>query len=121
MRYLENSPLFWADKIETPLLIMHNDGDTAVPWEQGIELFVALRRLGKPAWLVNYNGQPHWPTTDATRKDWQTRLQQFFDHYLMDALPPVWLAEGVPALLKGTTLGLELVEEGPRATGGNGN
>jgi dipeptidyl aminopeptidase/acylaminoacyl peptidase len=109
LRYLENSPVFWADKIETPLLMMHNDQDGAVPWYQGIELFVALRRLGKPAWLVNYNGEPHWPTTYANKRDWNIRLQQFFDHYLKGAPAPEWLVRGVPALEKGRTLGLELV------------
>ncbi len=49
LRYIENSPVFWADRVETPLLMMHNDHDTAVPWEQGIEMFVALRRLGLAA------------------------------------------------------------------------
>jgi dipeptidyl aminopeptidase/acylaminoacyl peptidase len=47
-RYIENSPLFTAYKVETPLLILHNDEDGAVPWEEGIQFFVALRRLGSP-------------------------------------------------------------------------
>ncbi len=111
IRYIENSPIFWADKIETPLLMMHNDHDGAVPWYQGIELFVALRRLGKPAWLVNYNDAPHWPVTFAEKRDWNIRLQQYFDHYLRGAPAPVWMEEGVPAIEKGRTLGLELVEE----------
>ncbi|MFQ5677327.1 MAG: alpha/beta hydrolase family protein, partial [bacterium] len=104
MRYMENSPIFWADKIETPLLMMHNDHDTAVPWYQGIELFVALRRLGKPVWMINYNGEPHWPTKFQNKRDWQIRLQQFFDHYLKGAPAPVWLEHGVPAIMKGKTL-----------------
>ena len=107
LRYLDNSPIFQADRIETPLLIMHNDEDGAVPWEQGIELFVALRRLGKPAWLINYNGADHWPLTRARKRDWTRRLQQFFDHYLQDAPAPVWLEKGIPAVQKGRTLGLE--------------
>jgi dipeptidyl aminopeptidase/acylaminoacyl peptidase len=107
MRYIQNSPIFWADRIETPLMMMHNDQDTAVPWEQGIELFVALRRLNKPAWLINYNDAPHWPTTRARKRDWTRRMQQFFDHYLKDAPAPVWLKEGIPAVEKGRTLGLE--------------
>ena len=107
LRYVENSPIFWADKIETPLLMMHNDHDAAVPWYQGIEMFVALRRLGKPVWMVNYNDEPHWPTTYANKRDWNIRMQQFFDHYLKGAPAPVWLAEGIPAVRKGKTLGLE--------------
>jgi dipeptidyl aminopeptidase/acylaminoacyl peptidase len=109
--YVENSPLFWMDKVETPVLILHNDEDTAVPWYQGIEMFVSLRRLGKPSWLINYNGEPHGVRKFQNRVDWATRMQQFFDHYLKDAPPPVWLAEGVPAVQKGRTLGLELKVE----------
>lgn len=110
-KYIENSPLFWADKIKTPLLMMHNDKDGAVPWYQGIELFVALRRLSKPAWLINYNDEPHNLTKIENKKDWAVRMQQFFDHYLLGKPAPVWLAEGVPALEKGKTLGLDLIED----------
>jgi dienelactone hydrolase len=113
LRFVENSPIFWADKIETPLLMMANDQDGAVPWYQGIELFVALRRLGKPAWLVNYNGEPHWPVSFAEKRDWNIRMQQFFDHYLMEAPAPVWLERGIPALEKGRTLGLQLEGQRP--------
>ena len=107
--YLHNSPLFYADKIRTPVLMMHNDDDGAVPWYQGIELFVALRRLQKPVWLLNYNGEGHGLRRDANRKDWAIRMQQFFDHYLQDAPAPVWMEKGVPAVDKGRTLGTELV------------
>ena len=107
--YLHNSPVFYADKIHTPLLMMHNDEDGAVPWYQGIEMFVAMRRLQKPVWMLNYNGQGHGLSREADRKDWAIRMQQFFDHYLMDAPAPVWMEEGVPAILKGKTLGLELI------------
>jgi len=109
-QYIENSPLFRADKINTPLLILHNDEDGAVPWYQGIELFAAMRRLGKPAWMFNYNGEAHGLRQEHNRKDWTIRMQQFFDHYLKDAPPPVWLVEGVPAVEKGRTLGLDLIE-----------
>ncbi|WP_020569390.1 alpha/beta hydrolase family protein [Neolewinella persica] len=94
-RYYENSPLFTTDKINTPLLILHNDHDSAVPWEQGIEWFTALRRLGKPAWMLNYRGEPHWPLKTANRADFQTRMAAFFDHYLMGEPMPMWMAEGV--------------------------
>ena len=112
-RFIENSPIFWADKIQTPLLILHNDDDGAVPWYQGIELFVALRRLGKPAWLVNYNGEAHGIRKHHNRKDWSIRLQQFFDHYLKDAPASVWMSAGIPAVQKGKTLGLGLEKEQP--------
>ena len=112
--YLHNSPLFYADKIRTPVLMMHNDDDGAVPWYQGIELFVALRRLQKPAWLLNYNGEGHGLRRDANRKDWAVRMQQFFDHYLQDAPAPVWMEKGVPAVDKGRTLGTKLVSSAAR-------
>ena len=114
MRYINNSPIFQADRIDTPLMMMHNDQDSAVPWEQGIELFVALRRLNKPAWLINYTGEVHWPTDLAEMRDWTTRMQQFFDHYLKDAPAPVWLDEGIPATKQDRTLGLEPVRTDPR-------
>ena len=109
-KYVANSPLFFADRINTPLLILHNDEDGAVPWYQGIELFVALRRLGKPAWMLNYNGEPHWVMDEYNRRDFAKRMQQFFDHYLMDAPEPEWMAVGIPAVKKGENFGLELLE-----------
>jgi len=110
LRYIENSPIFEMDKTNTPVLILHNDKDGAVPWYQGIEYFVALRRLGKPAWLLNYNGEPHWPVKLQNRKDFNIRMQQYFDYYLMDAPMPAWMQRGVPALEKGILQGLELME-----------
>lgn len=110
-KYIANSPLFYADKINTPLLILHNDEDGAVPWYQGIELFVALRRLEKPAWLLNYNGNPHWVMGQENRRDFAIRMQQFFDHYLKGEPEPEWMAFGVPAVDKGEKkMGLELLE-----------
>jgi dipeptidyl aminopeptidase/acylaminoacyl peptidase len=109
-RYIENSPIFAADKINTPLLILHNDGDTAVPWYQGIEFFTALRRLGKPSWLINYNGEPHGIVKLQNRKDFSLRMAQFFDYYLKGSPMPVWMDRGVPAIEKGINQGLELIE-----------
>lgn len=100
LRYLENSPLFTADKIQTPLLIMHNEGDGAVPFSQGIEFFIALRRMGKKAWLLNYNEADHWPTVVRDKYDFQIRMAQFFDHYLKNKPMPDWMKEGVPAVEK---------------------
>ncbi|HFA48812.1 MAG TPA: S9 family peptidase [Bacteroidetes bacterium] len=110
LRYLENSPLFFLDKVNTPVLILHNDKDGAVPWYQGIEYFVGLRRLGKPSWLLNYNGEPHWPVKLQNRKDFQKRMSQFFDHYLKDEPMPQWMQRGVPAIEKGILQGLEMKE-----------
>lgn len=106
-RYLKNSPLFRADKIKTPLLLLHNDKDNAVPWYQGIELFTAMRRLGKTVWLVNYNDELHGITERRNRKDWTIRMAQFFDHYLKGAPAPEWMTTGIPATLKGIDWGLD--------------
>jgi dipeptidyl aminopeptidase/acylaminoacyl peptidase len=107
-RYIENSPIFNIDKINTPLLVMHNDADGHVPWYQGIEFFTALRRLNKPSWFLNYNGEPHWPLKRQNRKDFNVRMAQFFDYYLKGAPMPVWMDRGVPAIEKGINQGLEL-------------
>ncbi len=105
--YIENSPLFFANKVETPLLIMHNDEDDAVPWYQGIEYFTALRRLGKPVWMLQYNKEKHNIVSRVNAKDLTIRLSQFFDHYLKGAPMPVWMDKGVPAVIKGIDWGLD--------------
>jgi dipeptidyl aminopeptidase/acylaminoacyl peptidase len=104
--YIRNSPLFNADKVTTPLLMMANDADGAVPWYQGIEYFSALRRLGKKVWMMEYNGEGHGLTERRDRKDWSMRLSQFFDYYLKGAHAPRWMTEGVPATMKGIDWGL---------------
>ena len=106
--YIENSALFSAPDITTPLLIMANDADGAVPWYQGIELFTALRRLGKPAWMLTYNGEAHNLVQRKNRKDLSIRMLQFFDHFLMDQPAPVWMTKGIPAIEKGKTRGYDL-------------
>lgn len=106
--YIENSPLFHLKTVTTPLVIMHNDNDGAVPWYQGIELFTAMRRLGKKVWLFNYNGQGHGLTDRNDKLDYEIRMQQFFDWILKGEPPAEWIIEGVPAVKKGKDLGLEL-------------
>ncbi len=105
--YIDNSPLFFLDRVKTPLLIMHNDQDDAVPWWQGIELFTGLRRLQRPVWMLTYNNDVHnlkeanW----GNRIDLTIRMMQFFDHYLKGAPAPEWMEKGVPAMKKGKVTG----------------
>ena len=106
-KYVDNSPLFQVPKIQTPLLIMHNDDDGAVPWQQGIEFYSALKRLNKPVWLLNYNGEKHGLIQRKNRKDFAKRLYQYFDHYLKDAPAPVWMTDGLPMMEKGINQKLE--------------
>lgn len=109
-RYIYNSPLFFADKVQTPLLIMHNDEDGAVPWYQGIEYFSGLRRLNKPVWMLTYNGDDHnlrkWPN----KMDLSIRMRGFFDYYLLDKPMPKWMNEGISAQEKGKVNKYETIE-----------
>ncbi len=102
MKYLENSPIYMADRVTTPLLMLHNDNDDAVPWYQGIEYYLALRRLGKEVFLLNYNGQPHGLTKKSCQRDYTLRMQQYFDHHLKGASMPEWMVKGVPFLERDT-------------------
>ena len=88
--YIENSPLFNIPKIETPLVIMSNDGDGAVPWYQGIEFFMALRRFGKQAWLLNYRGEEHNLVKRPNKLDIQKKEAEYFDWQLKGAPRPSW-------------------------------
>lgn len=111
--YMENSPLFSLPKVNTPVVIMSNDADGAVPWYQGIEMFTGLKRLGKPAWLLNYNNEAHNLMQRQNRKDIQIREQQFFDYYLKGAKAPVWMTGGIPSTEKGKSWGFELTDDKP--------
>jgi dienelactone hydrolase len=97
-RFIENSPIFMADRVQTPLLMLHNDQDDAVPWYQGIEYFLALRRLEKECYLFNYNGELHGLRKKANQRDYTMRMQQFFDHHLKGAPKPEWMEKGIPYL-----------------------
>jgi dienelactone hydrolase len=105
--YLENSALLQADRITTPLLMMQNKKDGVIPFEQGIEFFTALRRLGKKAWMLQYDGQNHSLMDDKVKALHTVRVLQFFDHYLKGMPAPVWMTRGIPAKRKGIDMGLE--------------
>ncbi|MCW3088831.1 MAG: acylaminoacyl-peptidase [Sediminibacterium sp.] len=104
--YIENSALFALPKVKTPLVIMANDADDAVPWYQGIEMYTGMRRLNKKVWMLTYNGEAHNLVERKNRKDISIREQQFFDYMLKGDKHAKWIAEGVPAVLKGRDLGL---------------
>ncbi|HEX9512830.1 MAG TPA: prolyl oligopeptidase family serine peptidase [Puia sp.] len=105
--YIKNSPVFKADKVTTPLLMMHTKNDGICPFANVIELFTALRRLGKKAWMLQYDDGNHgvW---GKSATDFSIRLAQFFDHYLKGAPAPKWMVQGIPAKMKGIETGLEL-------------
>jgi dienelactone hydrolase len=120
--YVEQSPVFRADQVVTPLLMMNNKDDGIVPFSQGIEFFTALRRLGKRVWMLQYDGEPHSLLNDTAKLDYTVRMTQFFDHYLRGAAAPRWMTRGIPASLKGVETGLDaddcLKTPGPGLSGG---
>jgi dipeptidyl aminopeptidase/acylaminoacyl peptidase len=95
-RYIENSPVFFADRIDTPLLIQFGDEDGAVPWYQGIELYLACRRLEKNCIMLQYRGEPHHLKKYANKLDYSIKMKEFFDHWLKGSPAPGWMTEGVP-------------------------
>ncbi|MGB8491548.1 MAG: prolyl oligopeptidase family serine peptidase [Bacteroidales bacterium] len=107
-RFFENSPIFYVPKINTPLLLMNNDADGAVPWYQGIEFITALRRLSKPAWMLTYNDEAHNLLKRPNRKDLSVRKMQFFDYYLKGAPMPHWMKYGLSQTEKGKIDGYDL-------------
>jgi hypothetical protein len=109
--YIDNSPVFRANKVTTPVLLMNNKADKDVPFEQGVEFFTALRRLGKKSWMLQYDNYGH-DVFDKSALDFSVRVAQFFDHYLKGIPPPIWMTEGIKAKFKGIKTGLELDKSG---------
>ena len=110
-KYLASSALIEADKIHTPLLIWHNDKDEAVAYEQGRALYLAMRRLQRPAWHLNYKGEGHFLSSQAAQKDWTIRMMQFFDYYLKGTKEPRWMKEGIHLRERGIDQKYDLLEK----------
>ena len=96
--YARNSPVYFAQNVETPMIILHNDKDGAVDWNQGIEYFNTLRRLGKPVIMLQYVGENHGVRKPPNQKDYTIRMREFFDHHLLGKPAPEWITEGVAHL-----------------------
>mgnify|MGYP000206345712 CR=1 FL=1 len=92
--YIENSPVFFADRINTPLLMQFGDIDDAVPWQQGVEMYLAMRRLDKNVILLQYEGEPHHLKKYPNKVDYTIKMKQYFDHYLKGAPAAKWMVEG---------------------------
>ncbi len=95
-KYIENSPVFFADRIETPMLIMFGDVDDAVPWYQGIELYLAMRRLEKDCVFLQYRNEPHHLKEYANKLDYTIKFKEYLDHYLKGEPAADWIKTGVP-------------------------
>jgi len=98
--YRSQSPIHHAEKIKTPFLILHGTDDGAVDWNQGLEFYIAARRLGKEVILLSYPGEPHHLAIKANQKDFQIRMKQYFDHHLKGTIAPMWMKEGIDHLDK---------------------
>lgn len=92
--YIRNSPIFFADKMNTPLLVMFGDIDEAVPWQQGIELYLAMRRFDKNCIFLQYEGEPHHPKKIHNQLDYSLRMKQFMDYYVFGGDMPKWMLDG---------------------------
>jgi dienelactone hydrolase len=115
--YIVNSPFFYANKVVTPLLIMHNKNDGGVLWQQSLGFFSALRRLKKRAWLLQYDNGNHELSDFEDKYDYTMRLMQFFDHYLKRTPAPSWMLYGINASQKRLTDGFELINKKDPKTG----
>ena len=96
--YIRNSPNRFANNLKTPFMILHNDRDGAVDFNQGITYFNTLRELGKDVVLLEYVGENHGLARPANQKDYAVRMQEWFDTFLQGKPAPDWLKDGVPRL-----------------------
>jgi dienelactone hydrolase len=110
--YFRSSSVFNANQVTSPLLLVHNEKDEQTDWGQSFELYAALRRLGMPVWLLQYDGEGHVLVKKEDQRDFTIRLTQFFDHYLKGTSAPIWMTRGIPAKLKGIDQGYELDSSG---------
>jgi dienelactone hydrolase len=96
--YIRNSPAFHARNVKTPLIILHNDKDGAVDFNQGITYFNTLRQLGKDVILLEYQGENHGLARPANQRDYAGRMTEWFDYHLTGTPPADWIIRGVPRI-----------------------
>jgi dipeptidyl aminopeptidase/acylaminoacyl peptidase len=94
--YRSQSPITWVKTMDTPLLYLHGTKDGSVEYLQGMEFYNALRFLGKPIIFASYPEAGHHLSKLENQKDFMTRMEQFYDHYLKGAPAPDWMVNGVP-------------------------
>jgi len=98
--FRDQSPITHVRTMDTPLLYLHGTSDGSVEYLQGMEFYNALRFNGKNVIFLSYPGQGHHATKLENKKDFQTSMEQFYDHYLKDKPAPDWMINGVPFLKK---------------------
>jgi dipeptidyl aminopeptidase/acylaminoacyl peptidase len=90
-KFIEGSPILFADKLQTPLLLMHNPEDGAVPFEESKSFFILLRSLKKRVWLISYKGENHTISNEENLFDYYHKIAGFLDHYLRGKPMPNWM------------------------------
>ncbi|MEP6780743.1 MAG: prolyl oligopeptidase family serine peptidase [Gemmatimonadaceae bacterium] len=98
--WVNQSPIEHVRNIKTPFLILQGTADGAVDWNEGLEFFNAARRNGKQVIFLSYPNEPHHLAIKENQKDFQIRMKQYFDHYLMDKPAPKWMTDGLPQTKK---------------------
>ncbi len=100
--YMDNSPMFQAQNIKTPLLVTFGNSDGAVDWHQGIEMYTTMRRMEKPYIMLVYDGENHHLSKKENQLDYTKRVNEFFNYHLKDDGPPDWIKSGKKYLDKKT-------------------
>jgi dienelactone hydrolase len=103
--FQDQSAVFHAQTMNTPLLIEQGTNDGSTEWLQGVEFYNALRFLKKPVIFLSYEGEAHGYTRYDNQYDVEVRMHQFYDHYLKGVPAADWIANGVPFLKKKTPTG----------------
>lgn len=111
--FARNSPVYHIKKVQTPLLLLHNDKDGAVDFTQGIEYYNGLRRLNKPVVMITYRGENHGIAKLPNRKDYAVRMLEYFDYMLKGKPAPEWWSKGVNRLDMEKHLEARAFEEAP--------
>ncbi|HSH26255.1 MAG TPA: prolyl oligopeptidase family serine peptidase, partial [Wenzhouxiangella sp.] len=86
--YVEHSPVYSADEITTPLLLLHGEADTNVPVGESASMFTALKLLGREVEMVEFPGQDHWILDREQRYIWWDSILAWYDRWLKDE--PEW-------------------------------
>lgn len=99
-KYIQNSPVFQAENINTPLMVAFGDEDGAVDFNQGVELYNTMRRLQKEFVLLVYDGENHGLRLKQNQLDYANRTHDWFNYYLLGHEPASWITDGIPFLEK---------------------
>lgn len=93
--YIENSPLFYAKNITTPLLLITGNKDYVVNWTQSVTMFLALKRLKKDVNMILYPNEGHVLMKKDNKIDASNKMKDWFDFYLKNRDKPHWMKEGL--------------------------